>query len=237
MITRYSNPIYIPHLHRIQLHWDNIKRILHIGVPNGLENSIFQVGKLLVMNLVSALGISAIAANAISNTLSSLVVIPGSACSLALITVVGQCMGAEQPDQAVSNTKKIMGISMAAIFVVSLTLLAFLRPVVGFFNLSAASAELAYQVIFSYCVVSIVFWAPSFALPNALRGAGDAKYTMVVSMFSMWIFRIGFSYLTARVLGWGLQGIWYAMYVDWVARTILFVWRFRGGRWRSIRVI
>lgn len=237
MITRYSNAIYIPHIHRIQLRWDNIKRILSIGVPNGLENSIFQVGKLLVMNLVSVLGTSAIAANAISNTLTSLTVIPGNACSLALITVVGQCMGAEQPDQAVGNTKKIMTWAMVSVCMVSAVMLIFLRPIIGIFALPEATAALAYQVMSVYCVVAVFFWAPSFSLPNALRGAGDAKFTLVVSIFSMWIFRIGFSYLLARGLGLGLQGIWYSMYVDWVARAILFVLRFRGGRWRSLRVI
>lgn len=237
LITRYNNPIYIPHLHRIQIRWDNIKRILSIGVPNGLENSIFQVGKLLVMKLVSTLGESSIAANAIANILSSLVVMPGSASALALITVVGQCMGAEQPDQASGNTKKIMITSMAAICVISLILFVFLRPVIGLFGLSDTGSELAYKVIYTYCIISVFLWAPSFALPNALRGAGDTKYTLFVSMFSMWTFRIGFSYLLVRVLGLGLQGVWYAMYVDWVARTILFVLRFRSGRWRSIRVI
>ncbi|HML48340.1 MAG TPA: MATE family efflux transporter [Clostridia bacterium] len=235
MITRYTNPIFIPDLHRIQFRWANIKRILSIGIPNGLENSIFQVGKLLVMKLVSVLGTSAIAANAISNTLSSIVVIPGSACSLALITVVGQCMGAEQPDQAVSNTKKIMIWAMVSVFAVSAALFAFLRPVIGIFNLQDATAALAHQVMFVYCIVTVVFWAPSFSLPNALRGAGDAKYTLIVSMISMWVFRIGFSYLLVRSLS--LQGIWCAMYVDWVFRSLLFVLRFRGGRWRSIRVI
>lgn len=85
--------------------------------------------------------------------------------------------------------------------------------------------------------MAIIFWPASFTLPNALRAAGDAKFTMVVSMLSMWIFRIGFSFLLGQALNMGVEGVWWAMIIDWVARVTCFVLRFKGTRWQEKRLI
>lgn len=86
-------------------------------------------------------------------------------------------------------------------------------------------------------IMGSLLWSPSFALPNFLRAAGDAKYTMAVSMFSMWLFRVAVSYYLAIGLGWGVYGVWIGMYIDWICRSLLFTQRFLRGKWRTKTLI
>lgn len=237
LICQPHNSIHISDLLSPQFNGQLIKKILRIGVPNGMENGMFQIGKLLVLGLITPLGKAATAANAIANSVASMVNIPGSATSLALITVVGQCMGAGDPKQAVGYTRKLIGLLYVAMGALSLALYLAAEPVVGLFNLSAAAAVMAVEVLHSCSIFSAVFWPLAFALPSTLRAAGDAKFTMIVSMISMWTCRIGFSYLLVLYMDMGLLGVWVAMYVDWIARAAVFLFRFLRGRWKTKRVI
>ena len=212
-----------------------MKKILRIGVPNGLENGMFQIGKLLVLGLVTPLGTSATAANAIANSVAGVVNVPGNAISLSLITVVGQCMGAGDSKQAVRYTRKLMIIVYLAMGSLSVLLFFFATPVVGLFGLTPGAAVMAIQVLRWCAVFDLIFWPMSFSLPNALRASGDAKFTMIVSMCSMWIFRIGFSYLLVPQIG--LLGVWVAMFIDWIVRAVVFLIRFLSGRWKTKTVI
>ena len=200
-----------------------IKSILAIGLPNGAEGGMFQVGKLLVANLITGFGTASIAANAVSNTLCGFAIIPGAALGLALVTVVGQCVGARDYRQATGYTFKIMGY----IFLfggISNLFLFFVGPaLVGLFNISAEAYEMSVEIVRLYAILALVFWPLAFSLPNALRAAGDARMTMIISILSMWIFRIGFSYLLCVFFDLGLNGVWYEMYFDWVLRSSFFV--------------
>ena len=231
LIADKRHPIHVRSLHRISFRRDMVKRILGIAVPNGLENGMFQVGKLLVLNLISTFGTAAIAANAVCNNMASFAIIPG------MVTVVGQCMGAGDSDQASKNVGKLMFLTHAAMLItgVSLTLLA--REVVGLFNLSDEAARMATDVLRMYGICSFLLWPTSFTLPCALRGAGDAKFTMIVSVVSMWTCRIGLSYLFGRAFGWGLMGVWIAMVSDWVFRDAAFLVRWFRGAWKTKKVI
>lgn len=214
-----------------------VRRILGIGIPNGVENGMFQVGKLLVLSLISSFGTAATAANAIANSIASVLNVPGTGIYLGLITVVAQCIGADEYGQAVSYTKKLMLTAYAAMDVLCVLLFFFAQPLVGCFHLSAEAAAMATQVLRWNSLFAGLFWPMSFALPNALRAAGDAKFTMIVSMISMWVFRIGFSYLLAWAMNWRLLGVWIAMFIDWVVRSIVFPLRFHSGVWKKKRVI
>ncbi|GHU67503.1 MATE family multidrug exporter [Clostridia bacterium] len=237
LITKPHQELFIEHILHVKVNMANVKRILGIGVPNGVENGVFQVGKLVVMRLVSSLGTTSIAANAVCNSLSGLAVMPGSAAGMAMITVVGQCTGAEAYDQARRNTKKLMGFAIASMAVVCGVMMLIRGPLVGLFNLSDASKALALPLVTSYLVHSWLTWPPSFALPNALRGAGDARYTMVVSITSMMVFRVGFSYLLVKALNMGVSGVWISMYIDWIVRSSFFIWRFKGTAWLRQKVL
>ena len=235
LICRPGHVIHIDGLFRPEFRGQMVRKILRIGVPNGLENGMFQVGKLLVLGLVTPLGTSATAANAIANSIAGVVNVPGNAISLALITVVGQCMGAGEPRQAVRYTGKLMAVVYGAMGTLCVILFFTAQSLAGIFGLTQGAAVMAAEVLRWCSVFSLVFWPASFSLPNALRAAGDAKFTMVVSMVSMWVFRIGFSYLLVPELG--LLGVWVAMFIDWIVRAVIFLIRFLSGRWKTKKVI
>ena len=235
LICQHGHRIHIDRLLRFEFRKQLVKKILRIGIPNGLENGMFQIGKLLVLGLVTPLGTSATAANAIANSLAGVVTVPGNAISLSLITVVGQCMGAGDAKQAVGYTRKLMAIVYLSMGTLSVLLFFFAAPVVGLFGLTPAAAAMAIQVLRWCSVFDLLFWPMSFSLPNALRASGDARFTMIVSMCSMWIFRIGFSYLLVPQIG--LLGVWVAMFIDWIVRSVVFLIRFLSGRWKTKTVI
>jgi Na+-driven multidrug efflux pump len=219
----------------MKLEWDGalVKRILHVGVPNGLENSLFQVGKILIQSLVATLGTVAIAANAVASNLSGFLTIPGSAVGLAMITIVGRCVGAKEFRQARQYVFRLMRMTYSSMLVLAGIILLLCPFIISVYQLSAETASLASQLIFVYSFVCIVLWPTSFSLPNALRAAGDARYTMVVSGLSMLLFRIAFSYLLVIHFHMGVMGIWIAMMIDWLTRSAAFVGRYLSGRWEQ----
>jgi len=214
-----------------------IRRILAIGIPAGLENGMFHFGKLLLSSLVSTLGTAAIAANAVTNSLSSMCNIPGNAVSLAMIPVVGRCLGAGRKEEAKRSTGQMMKIATLGLAVCNLLSFAVIPLVVTWFSLSPEAAELTVLVMRAFNLVSLPLWAASFTLPNALRAGGDAKFTMTVSMLSMWLCRVMLCYVFVLGFDMGLFGVWLAMFVDWVFRALFFTLRFRSGKWMEHQVI
>ncbi len=210
-----------------------IQRILRIGIPNGLENSMFQFGKILVGGLVASFGTISITANAVGNTVSSFNCIPGTAIGLAMITVVGQCVGAGELVEAKKYTKKLLFIAYVSMFFLNLLMILLMPDIVGMFQLQAATQKLATKLLLYHCVCSILIWPLAFALPNALRAANDVKFTMLSSIISMWLFRVILSFLLAKTFQLGVFGVWVAMTIDWVFRSILFGVRFASDRWKQ----
>lgn len=210
-----------------------IKRILRIGIPNGLENAMFQFGKILVGGLVADFGKVGITANAVGNSVASFNCIPGSAIGLAIITVVGQCVGAGDLEMAKKYTIKLLRSACIAMLLLNLFMILIMPQVVGLFHLQAVTYALAYKLLIYHCLCCIIIWPLAFTLPNALRAANDVKFTMSVSIFSMWIFRVGLSFFLANNLGLGVFGIWVAMTIDWVFRAAAFVTRLLNGRWKQ----
>ena len=207
------------------------------GIPNGIENGMFQIGKLLVAGLITTFGTSAIAANAICNNVGSMSNIPGSAIGLAMITVVGQCVGAKDYQQARHYTKTLLAAAYVSMGLLNIALFLLAPYLVGFYAMPQTTTDLALSVLQVNCVVTVLIWPSSFTLPNALRAAGDARFTMVTSMVSMWVFRIGMSYVLGAWLGMGLFGVWTAMQIDWAVRSLVFGVRFLGHKWEKARVL
>ncbi len=238
LLTNPHHPLLrIPSLWKFEWDGNMVRRILGIGIPNGLENSLFQLGKILLQSLVSSLGGVAIAANAVASNLSGFQTIPGSAVGLALITVVGRCAGAGEYGQAKLYVKKLMSFAYITMALLVGVILAACPYVIKSYDLSPETAGVVRQLIMVYTIVCAFFWPSSFSLPNALRAAGDVRFTMVVSGLSMLIFRIGFSYLLVQSFGMGVMGVWVAMMIDWVARSAAFYVRYRSGRWEHGKVL
>lgn len=219
--------------HKIALRPDMavLSGIMKVGVPTGMDSCIFQVGKILVQSLIAGLGTAAIAANAIVGTVAGVAVIPASAMGVAMITVVGQALGAGEVEQAKRYIRKLMGYAYLFMAILNVTIILFSRQLAGLYQVSEAAIELATQMIIFHSVCAVLLWPTGFSLPNALRAAMDANYTMIISIASMWICRIGCSYLFVKGLDMGLFGIWAAMAVDWLVRSACFVWRIKSGKW------
>ena len=228
----------IDHLTDLKPDLDLIKRILKVGIPAGIENGMFQIGKLSVSSLTSTLGTAAIAANAVANTTTTFLNIPANAVGMAALTVVGQCLGAGEKEQAVYYSRRLMLTAYCGAWVMNLSAFFFAnRFAVSLFNLSPEAQAMALDIMVWFNIVSLFVWPSSFTLPNILRAAGDARFTMTVSIVSMWAFRVGFCYLAVLCFGGGLLSIWMGMYLDWVFRSLCFYLRFRRGSWLEQSVI
>ena len=209
-----------------------IKRILYIGIPNGLENSMFQLGKIVVLNLVASFGTAAIAANAVSNCLALFQIVPGMAIGQADLAVVSQCVGADDEYQTKYYTKKMLKLSYIGIIITNIFIFLALNLILDVYNLSEGTAQMTKQIIIYHGVMAMLIWPLSFMIANTLRASNDVKFCMIVCIFSMWIFRIGFSYIIGKYMGLGVFGVWVAMTTDWVVRSIFFVWRYLSGKWK-----
>jgi Na+-driven multidrug efflux pump len=234
--------IYIEHLFTYRPNKEIIKAILHIGVPNGIENSLFQFGKVITSSLISTLSTASIAANAAALSLANLQYTTGGAVQSTMISVVGKCVGAEEKEQAKHYAKVLLFLGYVLIFIVSVLLAVFATPLLSLYNLSPEGLVTARELIWFHGAASIVLWATAFCLPSVFRAANDVRFTMVVSIFSMWAFRVALAQIlvpeSLTVFGYELagagmdiMGVWVAMTIDWVFRAILFAWRFCSGRW------
>lgn len=232
------NPLRVQRFADLRPRRRPIMQILSIGIPSGLENGMFQIGKLSVSSLTSTLGTAAIAANAVANTTTTFLNIPANAVGMAALTVVGQCLGAGEKDQAVYYSRRLMLFAYCGAWFMNLSAFLFANKfALGLFNLSPEAYAMALEVMVWFNIVSLFIWPSSFTMPNILRAAGDARFTMTVSIVSMWAFRVGFCYLCVLAFHGGLLAIWMGMYLDWAFRSLCFFVRFVRGKWLEQQVI
>lgn len=227
--------LHVRSLWGIRLKWPVMKKILHLGIPCSLENSMFQLGKILVLSLVSSFGTASIAANAVCNSVGSFAILGGMSMGLALSTVVAQCVGAGDYKQVRYYTRKLMKYSYVGLFLMNVLIVACLPFIIGIYHLSAETGQMATKIILYHALCVITIWAVSFTLPNTLRAANDVGFCMCVSIISMWTFRIGFSFVLGKYFGLGVFGVWVAMTIDWLARSIFFLVRYRGTKWIPVK--
>ncbi len=236
LIQRPGNAVRINSIRELKLDGGMIRNILRVGVPNGMENVIFQFGKLMLQSLVSSLGTAAIAGYAVACNLVTFEYLPGNALGLGMITIVGQCVGAEEWEQAKSYTRKLILLNYGMLAVICTAMVVGRSFWVGIYQISPEASASAQEMVVAHSLAMII-WPLGFALPHALRASFDASFTMIVSVACMWIFRIGFAYLFVVVWKVGILGIWYGMFIDWVFRAAIFVWRFRKFGKRKIQAL
>ncbi|MDR2398287.1 MAG: MATE family efflux transporter [Spirochaetaceae bacterium] len=235
--SRNSGPISLRGLRKTPLDPAMIRRILNIGIPSGLESSLFQIGKLFVARLVSTFGTPSIAANAITSTIGSCIYMPGQGFGMAILIIVGQCVGARDYMGAKRYTKKLLYVTYGTLLLMNALIVVCMEPLVRCFNLSPEAKELAKGFLLVHCVSSSLAWPLSFALPNALRAAGDARYCMLLASISMFTVRLSLSYLLAFGLGLGAMSVWLGMAGDFLVRGTAYTWRWIHGRWQTKTVI
>lgn len=234
LLNNQEHELHILHPYPFKIKWNVLKKILYIGIPNGLENSMFQLGKIAVLSLVSGLGTASLAANAVGNNIANFAILPGMSFGFALLTVCAQCVGAGDFEQVKYYTKHMMRVEYLCLIASNLIVILALPFILSIYNLSDEAAQYANDIILYHAACVVTIWPLSFTLPNTLRAAADVKVTMVLSIISMWVFRFGFSYLLTMVFHMGIFGVWVAMTIDWLVRGIFFVCRYKSGRWQKI---
>ena len=243
LVTDSRLPISLSGLLKIRLVPSMIRRILNIGVPTGLEQSMFMFGRLLTQRVFPFFGTGIIAANAVASVITSVSFMTGNAFGIAILTVVGQCIGAGDIAAAKREAVKILKLSWIMIFVISGLTLIFRDFLTGLFNLSPDAQASANLFLGVHSITLMVGWTFSFSLPNALRAAGDARYVMMVASVSMWTVRVTAAYLLSfgipplGIDGIGPLGVWLAMAGDFVVRGLFYLHRWRSGRWQKMKVI
>lgn len=234
LLNNQEHELHILRPYPFKIKWNVLKKILYIGIPNGLENSMFQLGKIAVLSLVSGLGTASLAANAVGNNIANFAILPGMSFGFALLTVCAQCVGAGDFEQVKYYTKHMMRVEYLCLIASNLIVILALPFILSVYNLSDEAARYANDIILYHAACVVTIWPLSFTLPNTLRAAADVKITMVLSIISMWVFRFGFSYLLTMEFHMGIFGVWVAMTIDWLVRGIFFVCRYRSGRWQKI---
>lgn len=229
--------IHLSQLMNIKINRNMIEKILNIGIPFGIENSMFYLGRLIVLSIVSLFGTASIAANSVGGTLVMFQVLPGTAINLGLTSIISHCIGANDYDQAKYYTKKInrwMHIS----FIISTVIILLLMPLImSFYNLSSCATSYVWQIIILHGIMMTLIWPYGYMLPVIFRSSGDAKFPMIVSIISMVICRILFSYILAVIFNMGMMGTWYAMFLDWIVKAIIYTYHYIKGKWMNYQVV
>lgn len=232
LLKNPSGEIYL-RKERFRFDWSVVKRILFIGIPSGIENGIFQLGRVIVVSIIAEFGTVQIAANGVANSLDAMGCIVGQALGLAMITVIGRCVGAGDLEAVRYYTKKLLRFTYIATAAVNSCILLSLPWILKIYGLGQDTTELAYWLVMIHNGVAIFLWPVSFVLPNMLRACNDVRYTMAISVFSMIVFRIGFSVVIGIHLGYGAIGVWTAMVMDWIFRAVCFIGRYLRGGWKK----
>ena len=217
--------------------WSMIRRILGLGIPSGIENSMFQLGKLAIQSTVSTLGTTAIAAQAMTNILENLNGIAAIGVGVGLMTIVGQCLGAGRQDEAVYYIKKLCVIAEVIIIISCLGVFALTKPITILGGMEKESADMCFHMMMWITIVKPLVWIMAFIPGYGLRAAGDVKFSMIVSCCTMWACRFCLCVFLIRVMGFGPMGVWIGMFADWTLRGIIFTWRFHSRKWLQHKVI
>ncbi|MDE6110409.1 MAG: MATE family efflux transporter [Eubacterium sp.] len=212
-------------------------KILKIALPNSIENGLFALGRVLVSGIVALFGTTQIAAHGIANSIFPIPVLVVNAINLAMITVVGQCIGSGEYKQSTYYTKKLMKISYISTAILSIIMCGFLLLVPYFYELSAETYRYTCILVVLHNALAVLLHPSSFNLANSLRAAGDVKFTMIIGIGSMLIFRLGSGILFGITMNMGVIGVCIAMGMDWLARSAAFTLRYKSGKWKNIKVI
>jgi putative MATE family efflux protein len=217
--------------------WSLIKKILMISIPAGIENSMFQFGKLAIQSTVSTMGTIVISAQAMTNILENVNGIVGVGVGIGLMTVVGQSIGANRKQEARYYIVKLTAIAEIGIIASCIFVYLIARPVTILGGMEAESASLCIMMVGVITLIKPLFWALSFVPAYGMRAAGDVRFSMITSMITMWCFRVALCMFLVYGCGVGIMAVWYGMFADWGVRAIIFTYRFFTGKWMEKKVI
>lgn len=221
---------YLLHIKRTLKHkfdWLILRNVLNVGIPYGIENGLFQLGRILVLSLVSTFGTMAIAANSVGYAIGIFSVLPGFAINLGFTAVISRCVGANDYEQVRFYNKKIILIVFISHIIINIVIFALLPFILEIYQLSSQTAAMTSEMVIWHGIFAVIIWPIAFTLPAMFRGAGDSKSVMYISLAVMFTCRIGLSYIIADWMGVGVFGTWIAMFIDWYVRAALYIYRDR----------
>ncbi|MDH6456865.1 putative MATE family efflux protein [Fusobacterium sp. PH5-7] len=236
ILLEKTYPLHLKKTFQYRLNKNIVKQILGIGIPYGLENGMFYLGRLVILSLISTFGTAAIAANSVSGTIVMFEVLPGMAIGLGLTVIISRCVGMGDFEQARYYTKKIMKIIYETFILTSIGVLALLPTILNIYGLSPEATEWTYKLVWAHAVM-LVIWPLGYTLPVTFRAAGDARFPMLISVASMIFCRIILAFVFSLYFEMGMLGTWAAMFVDWIVKAIIFVWRYLSGRWTKFHAV
>jgi putative MATE family efflux protein len=235
MITDRTGVIFIEFKKGCRLSWQFVRKILYIGIPGGIESGVFQFGRVLVLGLIASYGTREIAANAVANTVDYFGCVCGNVFCLAVVTVVGRAVGAGDEKQIRYYVGKMMKWGYTSHILWNLVVFALTPFILDCFGkIDVETRELAFYLILIHNGLGLLMWPGSFIFPCVLRSMNDVRVTMLISVGSMFIIRVGSSYLIADIIGSGVLAVWIAMVLDWIVRISGFYLRYRSGAWLSL---
>lgn len=220
-------------------HWNPgmLRKILHVAVPNGVENGVFQLIKVALSSVTALFGTVQIAANGVAQSFWSLAALAGVAMGPAFITVIGQCAGAGDMEAADYYFRKLTRITLLASVAWNGLILVLTPGLLFFFALSEEAKRLTILLVLIHNICNAVLFPFSGAMPNGLRATGDVRFTMSVSLLSTVFCRLLLSVVMGIWWSWGVIGVTVAMCCDWGLRLILYVGRYKSGRWKRFKIV
>ncbi len=231
---------YLLHIKRTLKHkfdWLILRNVLNVGIPYGIENGLFQLGRILVLSLVSTFGTMAIAANSVGYAIGIFSVLPGFAINLGFTAVISRCVGANDYEQVRFYNKKIILIVFISHIIINIVIFALLPFILEIYQLSSQTAAMTSEMVIWHGIFAVIIWPIAFTLPAMFRGAGDSKSVMYISLAVMFTCRIGLSYIIADWMGVGVFGTWIAMFIDWYVRAALYLYRYFSNKWTQYRAV
>lgn len=236
-LLKYNHSLRFRIKNALKLDIAIIKKIMYIGIPFAAEQMFFNGGKLLTQTFIVQLGTLSLTINAIGGSIALILQVGANALSLAIVTVVGQCIGSKNIKDARKFTKSFIWLSTLSFIAISAVLLPMFPFIVRLFSPPEQIISTIFIIVLMTAIANPILWSISFLLPSALRAAGDSKFTSITSLLSMWLFRVVLGYILGVTLGFGIIGVWAAMIAEWVIRGSIFMWRFKGDKWYKHKLV
>ena len=214
-----------------------IATLLSVGIPAGIENGMFQFGKLAIQSSVATLSTDQMAAQAMTIMLEGLTSMIGIGVGIGMMTVVGQAIGAGRIEEARYYIIRLTIYAEVGVTGLSLVIMALTKPITMLAGMNDYTADLCIKMMLAITIVKPLAWTLSFIPAYGLRAAGDVRFSMIVSMITMWTLRVAICIYLIRFRGFGPIAVWIAMFTDWTVRGIVFLIRFKSGKWHSHELI
>lgn len=235
MLHRPRQMIFVRSYRSIRPDYSCIARILSVGIPTGIENGMFQFGKLAIQSTVSTMGTTAIAAQAMTFVLHQMTCYASIGIGLGMMTIVGQCMGAGKQEEARKYIIQLTFYGEMVIIMCCALIALLVKPITIMGGMEPEAAQMTVQLTRIVMTGTMLLWSVSFLPAYGMRAAGDVRFSMVVATASMWICRVSIAVILARIFGFGPIAVWIGMFSDWAVRGVFFMKRFLSGEWMKKR--